>query len=506
MALNLTGKKIPKLYLRFDQMIELTSLDVNKMKSPTKTIHKKAGKLGRRDFFKLGALGAALGVTGASQVAGNAASKALDKATDDTVFKSPGHDPFELKPGYPYRRFDEINTFQSTGPMRRDAKVIPKMVKFIWPGFDNDQVGYRQVDWALSKAGQSLKFKMKTLEGKWDQERFDFTMLDLKPTDMEDDGKKKPDILKILEGNYVYPEKAPFKTKQEATDAIKRAARLYGADLVGITPRDERFDYQAFFDPKNGRRNWKDVPFEPKSVIVMAFEMDYEAMTAAPTHVADGATGDGYSQMHKTSYQMAVFMKCLGYQAIPSNNDVGLSIPYAVKAGLGEVGRHGLLITYKYGPRIRLAKIYTDFDFVEYDKPIEFGVQEFCKRCMRCADVCPSNAITKAINPTYEPEFQDESNWFVNPGFKKYYNNLKKCFDFWVENGNGCSSCISVCPYNKPDFWHHRLVDKISAMLPGPVHSFMREMDKIFGYGNTYDEGAVKRFWSSKNKKYLGYK
>ncbi|WP_299362753.1 reductive dehalogenase [Winogradskyella sp.] len=460
----------------------------------------------RRDFFKIGAVGAALGLTSVSKATENTMANVIDKATDSAVFNELDEEPFDFKPGFEYKRFDEINTFQSTGPMRRDEKVIPKMIKFIWPGFDNNQPGYRQVDWALSKAGQSLKFKMKSLEGKWEQDRFDFTILDMKPSDMEDDSKEKPDILKILEGNYVYPEKAPFQTKQEATDAIKRAARLYGADLVGITRRDERFDYKAFFDPKNGRRDWNDIPFEPKTVIVMAFEMDYEAMTAAPTHVADGATGDGYSQMHKTSYQMAVFMKCLGYQAIASNNDVGLSIPYAIKAGLGELGRHGLLITYQYGPRIRLAKIYTDFDFVEYDKPVEFGVQEFCKRCMRCADACPANAITKALEPTYEPEFEDEGNWFVNPGIKKYYNNHKKCFDFWVENGNGCSSCISVCPYNKPDFWHHKLVDKISAMLPGPVHSFMREMDKIFGYGDTYDEKAIKKFWSSRNRKYLGHK
>ena len=305
------------------------------MKPLIKPERKNTEKLKRRDFFKLGALGAAVGVAGASKATENAATKALDKATDKTVFRGLEDDPFDVKPGYRYQRFDEINTFQSTGPMRRDPKIIPKMVKFIWPGFDNDQVGYRQVDWALSKAGQSLKFKMKSLESKWDQERFDFSMLDMKPSDMEDESRKKPDILKILEGNYVYPEKAPFQSKQEATNAIKRAARLYGADLVGITKRDERFDYKAFFDPKNGRRDWKDIPFEPKTVIVMAFEMDYEAMTAAPTHVADGATGDGYSQMHKTSYQMAVFMKCLGYQAIPSNNDVGLSIPYAVRGGFG---------------------------------------------------------------------------------------------------------------------------------------------------------------------------
>jgi hypothetical protein len=49
------------------------------------------------------------------------------------------------------------------------------------------------------------------------------------------------------------------------------------------------------------------------------------------------------------------------------------------------------------------------------------------------------------------------------------------------------------------------MVDKFNAILPGPVHSFMREMDIVFGYGNTFDEKAVKKFWASKGRKYLGF-
>ncbi len=65
--------------------------------------------------------------------------------------------------------------------------------------------------------------------------------------------------------------------------------------------------------------------------------------------------------------------------------------------------------------------------------------------------------------------------------------------------------CMASCPYNKPDFWHHRLVDSVTAAMPGPVHDFMREMDELFGYGNVEDKSAVKKFYSPKGKSYDGH-
>ncbi len=478
-----------------------------------KTKKENNPKLSRRDFLKVGAAASAASAVSVSTAKEKAVVNKLDEKVKDSVIKENGS-WLEFKESY--KQFDQINVIQTTGPFNHRPEIIPKMMKLVFPNIEDTEPGFTQLDWALTKAASALKFKMETLLGKWDQDEYDFSMLDYKPAgDKTKDidpakggiknGRQIPPIYKVLESNFVYKKKYEFNSKKEAADAIKRAARLYGADLIGITKRDERFDYEKFYSPAKKVHGWEDIPFEPKSVIVLAFEMDYEAMAAAPTHVADAATGEGYSDMYKTAYQLSVFLKNLGYHAIPSTNDIGLSVPYAIQAGLGEYGRNGLLVTYKYGPRVRLAKVYTDFDFVEYDKPMQFGVLEFCKRCMRCADACPANCITKEEEPTFEPSFDTQGNWFVNPGTKKYYNETLKCFDFWSENGNGCSSCITSCPYNKPDFWHHRLVDKISALLPGPVHTFMKEMDKIFGYGNTYDKEALKKFWDSRGKEYLGH-
>ena len=166
----------------------------------------------------------------------------------------------------------------------------------------------------------------------------------------------------------------------------------------------------------------------------------------------------------------------------------------------------GQLVTYKYGPRVRICKVYTDLEFVEYDKPKTFGVLDFCKNCKRCADACPSKAIPFDKEPTFEPTHEHKDNAYFNAiGVKKWYLDSKKCFQQWAESGVDCANCITSCPYNKPDFWHHKMINSITAAMPGTVNKLMREMDIVFGYGNVDDEDAVDRFFDPKDRKYNGH-
>ena len=128
-------------------------------------------------------------------------------------------------------------------------------------------------------------------------------------------------------------------------------------------------------------------------VVALAFEEDYLALANSPGRLASAAVGNGYSRMANTAFFLAEFLRCLGYRAIPAGNGVGLSVPIAIDAGLGEYGRMGLLMTPKYGPRVRLAKVITDMPLT-VDAPIRFGVREFCEVCMLCATHCPSGAVS----------------------------------------------------------------------------------------------------------------
>ena len=60
----------------------------------------------------------------------------------------------------------------------------------------------------------------------------------------------------------------------------------------------------------------------------------------------------------------------------------------AIRAGLGWIGRNNLLVSPKYGSKIRLATILTDVP-LEADKPVE----QDCGECKKCIDICPVSAI-----------------------------------------------------------------------------------------------------------------
>lgn len=458
----------------------------------------------RREMLKMGSIGAVIGPALAFMNVNNAVAGTVDQATDKMILRQ--QDVFPHKISKDYKRYDQKDHVFSVAFFRNHPELGPKAKTFFRNEF-RDTPGFTQLDHALGVGG------MQAVSETTGPSPFGTPAVGLHHWEqrMGIKGKRHP-----LDGDFVEEHKYKFKSKTEAADAIKRAAVLYGASLVGIARHDPRWDYKSFLNPfmpgENKEMGWDKFPFKPKTVIVMAFEMNYEAVSTAPTYVSEAAYGDGYSQMAKTAYQLSIFMKQLGYKSVASGNDLGLTIPYAIAAGLGELGRMGNLVTYKYGPRIRLAKVYTEFDLVEYDKPISFGVREFCKRCMRCADACPGKAISTNAEPSMAPDFDTtwkgkgfENTSYSNPGVEKWYLNAKKCFEYWVVANNGCGSCITACPYNKPNFWHHRMVDKLNALMPGPVHSLMREMDIIFGYGNTFDEKSVKKFWSSRGRNYQGY-
>ncbi len=273
-----------------------------------------------------------------------------------------------------------------------------------------------------------------------------------------------------------------------ASRVIKKAARFYGASLVGICELDRRWLYSRHYYPKLSGFSEPvepvEIPPEFRYAIVLAYEGDYETLRHAPAYPAGAGVGLGYSKMAFTSGLLSQFIRLLGYQAIPAGNDTACSVPLAIDAGLGELSRAGWLITPEFGPRVRLSKIFTDLPLTP-DEPMEFGVWEFCSICGLCAKHCPGQAIPYG-DPT--TEVQDISN---RKGLYRWPLHAVKCFAFWARNGTACATCIRVCPFNKPSGWLHRAV-RWGIKHARRLDPWFLRADGLAGYGR---RAPAKRFW-----------
>ena len=223
---------------------------------------------------------------------------------------------------------------------------------------------------------------------------------------------------------------------------LKTAARALGADLIGITANDERWVYTHAYSRENETEKPQELPGELGNVVVIAQAMDRGLVETVPSALSGTATGVGYSSDTVVLLAIAQYILNMGYAAVPTMNDTALAIPLAIKAGLGEYGRHGLLITREFGPRVRLGKIFTDMPLA-HDRPLRFGVRETCDVCRACSDACPPKAIAMDA-PT--DRIYNISNI---RGVRKWTTDAEKCFRFWSNQNTDCSICVRVCPYNR---------------------------------------------------------
>ena len=237
-------------------------------------------------------------------------------------------------------------------------------------------------------------------------------------------------------------QRVPVDSPEEMSREVKRVARVFGADLVGITSYDERWVYTHAYSRLGETEKPQELPSDLPNVIGIAQEMDRDLVDTVPSALSGTATGVGYSHDTLVLLGLAQYVINLGYRAVATMNDTALAIPYALKAGLGEYGRHGLLITKEFGPRVRIGKIFTDLPLA-HDRSAGFGVTEFCETCRRCSDACPVNAIPDG------PPSAEVYNRSNIRGVQKWTVDAEPCFRFWANQNSDCSICIRVCPYNR---------------------------------------------------------
>ncbi|MBI2305586.1 MAG: reductive dehalogenase [Chloroflexi bacterium] len=254
---------------------------------------------------------------------------------------------------------------------------------------------------------------------------------------------------------------------------IKGLARYWGADMVAISTLNPAWVYSHngrwFYQ---GARWGEPVNLDHRYAITLGFAHHWDMLLAGrgSSMAAAFETQHIYSLMSLIGIRLASYIRALGYPARTQHvtNYQVLQVPIAIDAGMGELGRLGFMVTKEYGPSIRLVTVTTDLPLAT-DAPVDIGVQDFCQRCRKCADACPTGAVP-----------HDDK--VVVRGVRKWQIDPYRCYRYWhVRGGISCYMCMSVCPWTKPRNWLHRLNAQAAARFSLARTLLIGADDLIYG-------------------------
>lgn len=212
--------------------------------------------------------------------------------------------------------------------------------------------------------------------------------------------------------------------RDEMASLIKDKAIALGAGIAGITiVRDDLLLYEE----------QDTCPYQ--YAISMAFPMDREEMLSVPSARAGTEIMKAYRTASNTANELAAYIRSLGWpaEAFGFGRDV-LHIPTAIEAGIGQLGKHGSLISKEFGSNMRLAMVLTDLPMA-IDSAMDIGIEDVCATCQACTKQCPPDAIS-------------DKKQMVR-GIEKWYVDYDKCIPYFAMN-YGCGICLEVCPWSEP--------------------------------------------------------
>ena len=230
---------------------------------------------------------------------------------------------------------------------------------------------------------------------------------------------------------------------------IVEQARSQGFAAIGVAQYDAKYTFEPYLGQEVGDR-----------IIILIFEQNWERTQEIPSRASERSVFYHYTDMMEQALPLADSLIQSGYRAHVHDTEGRVAaIPYAVEAGLGQLGLNGQLLTPQAGSRCRLMVINTDAP-LPLDQPRDFGIHGICDRCEACIERCPSGAI-----PRHRASHR---------GVTKTKIDTSRCLPI-VAQTHGCAVCMKVCPVQRYG-------------LEAVVEEF-RESGQILGKGTDELEG-----------------
>ena len=253
----------------------------------------------------------------------------------------------------------------------------------------------------------------------------------------------------------VAAEQHVFESPEEAARVLKEQARAFGADIVGIC-RIEASDLYR------GRS------LDETYAVAVGQRMRWRAFQTVPSEASALECLRVYHALGETVIRLAAYIRSLGYTCRiehPLGDSDLLHIPIGLKAGFGELGRHGSIIHPELGPLFRMGSVATSIPLA-LDHPVDAGIAAFCDTCRACRTYCPADAI---------PDERDPAAGKDHLGHDRYRVDTGRCFPYFARH-HYCSICLPVCVYNHKawardfeGFQTRRFPEVIMAPPPPPI-------------------------------------
>jgi epoxyqueuosine reductase QueG len=221
----------------------------------------------------------------------------------------------------------------------------------------------------------------------------------------------------------VAPDRRSPGSPAETATHLKAKALEFGAGIAGISELGEDALYENYPKP----------PF--RYAISLGTPMNREEMQHVPHNRAAVEVMRTYGRASRAAIELAGYIRSLGWpaQAYADGEDI-LQIPMAINGGLGQLGKHGSMISREFGSNFRLSAVLTDIP-LQCDEPVDIGVDDLCLSCRRCTVDCPPDAILEEKQTVR--------------GVEKWYVDFDKCIWYFTKT-QGCGICIEVCPWSEP--------------------------------------------------------
>jgi ferredoxin len=268
-------------------------------------------------------------------------------------------------------------------------------------------------------------------------------------------------------------------TPEEFTQRIKDYAMFLGTSKVRIAHLRKEWVYTNYSHPYTPYPYGKPVDdMEYPYIICLAMRQNPAVVRHGDRYVFCIEAGWRYSLTSLVSITLANLIRSWGFRAraLPPENSPFMVVPTFIDAGIGEQGRMGICVSKEFGNNFRPAGVATDMPLV-VDKPVDFGLQDFCDKCRVCADACPCGAITR-----------DER--IVRRGVRRWQVDDYKCRSYWNHLGFPCAICQAACPYNFPATrWHNfnrNLIEKVVLYRKPAIQAY-----KLFYERKDWDPSPI---------------